>query len=378
MSMPASLRRTLSVARKEVLHILRDRQTLFMTLFFPFVELLMLGYAVELNVRDIPTVVYDQANTQESRALLRQFENSGDFKVVGVVHSDDALSEAVVAGRARVGVKIPENYSRRMEQSGMDPDDTAQVQVLVDGSLSSVAGEAVNVGNAVALRDSLERALGARPLVVEARPRVLFNPDMRSANFFIPGLMVVLCQMMAVSLSANAIVREKEMGTLEQLFMTPVRPGELIIGKMLPYFVLTFLEFCGIAFFMRVVFQVPVNGPFLVLLALLVPFVLTMLALGLWVSTRVATREAAMQTAMATIMPCVFLSGYVFPLDSMPLPFWLIAQVLPTTWLIDASRGVILRGAGWRELWPHALILWAMAILPLVYSTLKFKKRLTT
>ena len=378
MSMPASLRRILSVARKEVLHILRDRQTLFMTLFFPFVELLMLGYAVDMNVRDIPTVVFDQANTQDSRALLRQFENSGDFKIVGVVHSDDALSEAVVAGRARVGVKVPHNYSRRLETPGMDPDDTAQIQVLVDGTLSSVAAEAVNVGNAVALSDSLERALGQKPLVIDSRPRVLFNPDMRSANFFIPGLMVVLCQMMAVSLSANAIVREKEMGTLEQLFMTPVRPGELIIGKMLPYFVLTFLEFCGIAFFMRVVFQVPVNGPFLVLLALLVPFVLTMLALGLWVSTRVATREAAMQTAMATIMPCVFLSGYVFPLDSMPLPFWLIAQVLPTTWLIDASRGVILRGAGWRELWPHALILWAMAILPLVYSTLKFKKRLAT
>jgi ABC-2 type transport system permease protein len=378
MSMPASLRRTLSVARKEVLHILRDRQTLFMTLFFPFVELIMLGYAIETNVRDIPTVVFDQANTQESRALLRQFENSGDFKVVGLVHSDDALSEAVVAGRARVGVKVPENYSRRLETPGMDANDTAQVQVLVDGSLSSVAGEAVNVGNAIALGDSLERALGEKPLVIDSRPRVLFNPDMRSANFFIPGLMVVLCQMMAVSLSANAIVREKEMGTLEQLFMTPVRPGELIVGKMLPYFVLTFLEFCGIAFFMRLVFQVPVNGPFLVLLALLVPFVLTMLALGLWVSTRVSTREAAMQAAMATIMPCVFLSGYVFPLDSMPLPFWVIAQVLPTTWLIDASRGVILRGAGWRELWPHGLILTAMAVLPLVYSSLKFKKRLTT
>src|SRR5438132_643916 len=154
MSMPASLRRTLSVARKEVLHILRDRQTLFMTLFFPFVELIMLGYAIETNVRDIPTVVLDQAHTQESRALLQQFENSGDFKVVAVVHSDDELTEAVVSGRARVGVKVPQNYSRRLAAPGMDAGDTAQVQVQVDGSLSSVAGEAVNVGNAVALRDS--------------------------------------------------------------------------------------------------------------------------------------------------------------------------------------------------------------------------------
>jgi ABC-2 type transport system permease protein len=158
--------------------------------------------------------------------------------------------------------------------------------------------------------------------------------------------------------------------------MTPVRPGELIVGKMLPYFFLTFFEFCGIAFLMRTVFGVPINGQFATLLALAVPFVLTMLAWGLWVSTRVETRDAAMQTAMATLMPCIFLSGYVFPLDSMPAPFWWVAQVIPTTWLIDAARGVILRGAGWGELWPHALVLTAMAALGLVYVSLRFSKRL--
>jgi ABC-2 type transport system permease protein len=365
-----SWQRTASVARKEVLHILRDSQTLFMTLFFPIVELIMLGYAIDTNVRHIATVVLDQAGTQESRALLRGFENSEDFDVVGVVRTDAELTEAIVAGRARVGIKIPENYSRRLE-SGQ----TAQVQVLVDGTVSSLAAEALNVGNALALRDSLRRALGDRPLQVESRPRILFNPDMRSPNFFIPGLMVVLCQMMAITLSANAIVREKEKGTLEQLFMTPVRPAELVLGKLAPYLVMTFVEFCSIALLMRVLFQVPVHGQFLTLLALTFPFVLTMLAWGLWVSTRVQTREGSMQMAMATLMPCIFLSGYVFPLDSLPAVFRPLSYAIPTTWLIDASRGVILRGAGWRELWPHAAVLSGMAAVVLVYTSFKIRKK---
>jgi ABC-2 type transport system permease protein len=371
MQLPPWLGRTWSVARKELLHILRDRQTLFMTMFFPFVELLMLGYAVDTKVTNIPTVVLDQANTQESHALLRRFENSDDFRIVAVVHSDAELTDALVRGRARVGIKIPHDYSRRL-QAG----DTAQVQILVDGTVSSVAGEAIGAGNGIALSESLQHALGDKPLPVEARPRVLFNPDLTSANFFIPGLMVVLCQMMAVTLSANAIVREKEKGTLEQLFMTPVRPSELIQGKLAPYLVLTFLELCGIAAVMRYVFGVPIHGDFTTLLILTVPFVLTMLAWGLWVSTKADTKEAAFQTAMATMMPCIFLSGYVFPLDSMPPFFWWVAQLLPTTWLVDASRGVILRGAGWRDLWLHGVVLTGMGLFWLALGSFKFRKRL--
>src|SRR5262249_29415094 len=156
----------------------------------------------------------------------------------------------------------------------------------------------------------------------------------RSANYFIPGLLVVLCQMTSVTLSANAIVREKEKGTLEQLYMTPVRPYELVLGKMVPYLGMTFIEFCGIALLMRTIFAVPVHGVFLTLLALALPFVLTMLGMGLWVSTKASTRDAAMQIAMATLLPSIFLSGYVFPLDSMPAAFWWVAQLIPTTWLI--------------------------------------------
>jgi ABC-2 type transport system permease protein len=373
MSVLSSLQRTWSVARKEVLHILRDRQTLLMTMFFPVLELLMLGYAIEIKVTNIPTVVLDQARTQESRALLQRFENTGDFKIIAVVHSEKELAQAIVEGKARVGIKVPANYSTRSEGK----DTTAQVQVLVDGTVSSIAAEAIGTSGSLALGESLGRSLGDKPLPVESRPRVLFNPDMKSANFFIPGLMVVLCQMMAVTLSANAIVREKEKGTLEQLFMTPVRPGELMVGKLLPYLILTFVEFCGIAVLMRYIFGVPIHGDFTTLLIITLPFVLAMLAWGLWVSTKVETRDAAMQMAMATVMPCIFLSGYVFPMDSMPRFFWWIGQMIPTTWLIDAARGVILRGAGWRELWPHALILSGMAAVVLVHSSLKFRKRLS-
>jgi ABC-2 type transport system permease protein len=228
--------------------------------------------------------------------------------------------------RARVGLKIPEDYSCRLEAGQM-----AQVLVLVDGSESGVAGEAVNVSNAIALRESLARALGDRPLPIEARPRVLYNPATRSANFFIPGLMVVLCQMIGVILSAGAVVREKEKGTLEQLFMTPVRPGELILGKLAPYLGLTLLEFCGIALLMRAAFAVPIHGPFGVLLMLMLPFALTMLGLGLWLSTRAGTHDAARQMSMGTILPSMFLSGYVFPIDSMPWIFRQVALAIPTT-----------------------------------------------
>ena len=367
-----SLQRTYSVARKEMLHILRDPGTLFFALFIPVLELFMLGYAIDTNVRHVRTVVCDHSRTKDSRLLLEAFENSQDFDVIAQVNSEAEVSQTIIAGKARVGVIIPEDFARKIEAR-----QTAIFKVVVDGSESSIAGETLNVSNALALRESLTRLSPNGQLPVEVRPQILFNPDTRSANFFIPGLMVVMCQMMAIMLSANAIVREKENGTLEQLFMTPVRAGELILGKLLPYLVLTFIEFCTILGLMWSVFQVPIHGYVTTLLMLSLPFVFCFLGLGLFISTRVATREAAGQMAMGTMMPSIFLSGYVFPLDSMPTVFWYVAQIFPTTWLIDAARGVILRGAGWNELWIHATILWAMGIAAFLLAMMKFQKRLT-
>jgi ABC-2 type transport system permease protein len=369
--MPLScLRRIFWVARKELLHIRRDRGLLFFALLHPLTQLLLIGYGVDTNIRHTRTVVFDQARTQESRALLRRYENSDSFDVVREVFSDEELSRALVAGEARVGLKIPEDYSRRLLAG-----ETAQVLILVDGGNSAVATDAVNVANAVTLRESLERSLGGKPLPVEGRPRVLFNPDTRSANYLIPSLLIILTQTMGVLLTASSIVREKEKGTLEQLFLTPVRRAELMAGKLLPYLGLTLLEFSGIALLMRTLFAVPVHGSFLTLLALQVPFLLTTLGVGLWISTRAATRDAAMQLTMATVLPSLFLSGYLFPLESMPPFFRHLARCLPTTWMIDASRGVIVRGAGWAELKTHALVLWGMALGMLSFSAVQFRKR---
>lgn len=210
---------------------------------------------------------------------------------------------------------------------------------------------------------------------MEYCPRILFNPDTRSPNFFLPGLLIILSQVMAIMLSANAVVREKEKGTIEQLFMTPVRPGELIPGKLLPYLALTLLEFSGIVFIMRFLFEVPIHGYFVTLLALALPFVLSMLGVGLWISTRVSTRDASLEASMGTVIPSIFLSGYVFPIHSMPKFFQYLAHLIPTTWMIDASRGIILRGAGWEDLWPNAVVLWAMALFFLTTSIFLFRKR---
>ena len=371
MFLPRGFQRTMSVAKKEVLHVLRDPSTIFFALFIPIIEMFMLGFAIDTNVRNVRTAVLDLAKTQESKRLLQQFENARTFQIILRAQSEQELSEAIVAGKVRVGIKIPEDYSRKRLLG-----QPTQILVLVDGSESSIAAESVNVSNAIALRQSLEQILDRRELAVDNRPRVLFNPDTRSANFFLPGLMVVMCQILAVMLASTAIVREKEKGTLEQLFMTPVRAGELILGKLSPYLLLAFLQHGMIMLIMVLVFRVPINGSVMMLLMVMLPFVVAMLGMGLWVSTKAPSRDAAQQLGMGTVIPAIFLSGYIFPLDSMPLFFRYFAYLIPTTWLIDAARGVILRGAGWHELWIHCVVLWGMAIGAFLFSTLRFQKRL--
>jgi ABC-2 type transport system permease protein len=362
------------VLRKEAIHIRRDPASLFFTLFLPMVQMIMIGFAINTTVRDIPTVVYDAAQTQESRRLLDRFVNSDDFKIVETVFSEDALTREIVAGHAKVGLMIPPDYSHRL-QSGQ----TASLLVLVDGSESSVAGEAVNVSNGIALTESLERSLQVtavrRQLPVEARPKVLFNPDMKSANFLIPGMIAVLMQMMTVLLTAIAVVRERERGTLEQLYMTPIKPLGLMVGKMIPYAVVAYIEICVLLLFMRWVFGVPINGSVLLLLLLVTPFILTMLGFGLLISTRAQTYQEATQAAFGTMMPSIFLSGYIFPIDTMPVFFQYVSQIIPTTYLIQIFRGIILRGADFGDLWKQGLILTGMATLMVGIAAKRFSKK---
>jgi ABC-2 type transport system permease protein len=362
------------VLRKEAIHIRRDPMALFFTVFIPMLQLFMIGFAINTNVRDIPTAVYDAAQTQESRRLLERFVNSDDFEIAKYVTSDDELNREIISGRARVGVKIPPDYSRRLLAG-----QTASLLVLVDGSESSVAGEALNVANAIALRESLERAMSVtairQTLPVEARPKVLFNPDSRSANFLIPGMIAVLMQMMTVLLTAIAIVRERERGTLEQLYMTPIKPLGLMIGKLVPYAVIAYIEICLLLVFMRWGFSVPINGSILLLLILVTPFILTMLGFGLLISTRARTYQEATQAAFGTMMPSIFLSGYIFPIDTMPVFFQWISRIIPTTYLIEIFRGIILRGAELQDLWKQGLILTVMSIIMITVSALRFRKK---
>lgn len=362
------------VLRKEAIHIRRDPMALFFTVLIPVLQMFMIGFAINTNVRNMPTAVYDGARTQESRRLLNRFINTDDFEITSYVDSETRLNEEIIAGRAKVGIKIPPDYSRRLLAG-----DTASILILVDGSESSVAGEALNVANAIALRESIERAMSVsavrQTLPVEVRPKVLFNPDSRSANFLIPGMLAVLIQIMTVMLTALAIVRERERGTLEQLYMTPVRPLGLMIGKIIPYAVVAFGELSLMLVFMRWFFKVPIQGNILLLLLLTIPFIVTMLGLGLLISTRAQSQQEAMQAAFGTMMPSIFLSGYIFPINTMPKFFQIISGLIPTTYLIDIFRAIILRGAGFSSLWKQTLILSVMGVILITVSSIRFRKK---
>jgi ABC-2 type transport system permease protein len=365
---------------KEALHLRRDSMAIMFALAVPILEMIILGYAIDTNVRQVKTAVYDQTGimersgdtqgSQQSRALLDRFRNSDTFRIYRYVHSDDELTQEMVAGRAKVGVKIPYDFDRELLRGG-----SAEVMVMVDGSDSSVAGQTMNVAQAIGLDESLRRMLppGAQP-PIEVRPKVMFNPDSRSPNFFLPGLMTVLLLFVTTMLTAFSIVREKERGTLEQLFVTPVRPMGLMMGKIVPYFVLALVEMATILAFMRYVFAVPIHGSVILLFALATLYMFVHLSLGMLISSKANSQNDAMQRAMGIMLPTIFLSGYIFPRDTMPLIFWLMSFCLPATYMMDISRGIILRGAGLFELWGNALILLLMGIGVLLLAAKNFKK----
>ncbi len=343
------------VARKEFTHILRDPSTLFFALLIPIIQLFLFGYAVDTNVRQIPTVIYDESHTQQSRSLIQAFAASDIFHISSYVQSEPALYATMRSGKAQVAIRIPYDYARSLQRGT-----TASVLVLVDGSDSSVAGIAVNASTGVALEQSLSRIPGVISQPIEVRPSVLYNPSTRSANFFIPGLIAILLQTMIILLIALSLVRERERGTLEQLTMTPIAPLGLMLGKMIPYGVLAFSELCLILAIMRFIFQVPIHGSVFMLLLMSLPFLLTVLGVGLFISTRAHTQAEAFQLSMGTILPSVFLSGYIFQISTMPAFFRGISYLIPTTYYIQIIRGIVLRGSAFSDLWVNALVLTLM------------------
>lgn len=361
-----------AVFYKEALHVRRDFSTLFFSLIIPILQMLLLGYGIDTNIRQINTVVYNADGRRESRELLDRLKNSDTFHLIRYVHNDQDLNDAIVSGQCRVGVKIPVDYTDKLLHQM-----SAQVLVLIDGSDSSVAGQAINVSTAIGLDESLRRILANSnaPFAVDMRPKILFNPDSRSPNFFLPGLTAVLLLNVTTFLTAFSIVREKERGTLEQLFVTPVRPMGLLLGKLLPYLAIGFFELSMILTAMRFLFNVPIHGSVLLLAFLSLPYIFVSLSLGILISSKATSQANAMQLAFVTILPSIFFSGYIFPRETMPKFFFILSYFVPATYFINITRGIILRGASWTHLWSDAVVLFSMGTVLLVIAARRFHNK---
>ncbi|MGH9366597.1 MAG: ABC transporter permease [Thermoanaerobaculia bacterium] len=363
-----------AVLRKEWIQMLRDRGTLMMALLIPVFELVLFG-VIDNNVKHVRTAVFDQSKTRESRELVTSLVNTVYFRVVEESPSRAALREAIVAGRASVGIEIPPDYARRRLRR-----QPADFLVLIDGSDSSISSQTLAAVNGVALERSLAeiaRSSGIRDLPLEAHPLLLFNPDSRSANLLIPGLIAILLTMSGTVLAAFGIVRERERGTLEQLMVTPASPVGVVLGKLLPYMALGFVQLISILVVMVTVFRVPIHGSLPLFFGLSTIYLLSLLALGLVISSRAKTQMEAIQFAQGFLLPSILLSGYVFPLFSLPGPLRAFANLLPATHFIKISRGIIIRGAGFLDLWPNVAALLAIDAVLILASTRAFKKTIS-
>lgn len=368
-----------SVFYKEVIQISRDPLTLLLMLAMPMIQLLVFGYAINTDVRDIKTAVYNLDPGPQSRELLDAFENTDYFKIVRSVGSDEELNNAIVAGHVKVGIKIPPDYSDRLLANRQ-----ATVLVLIDGSDSSIATQSLQVAAQVGLTESLARlstelqSSGSRTsqLPIEIRPKMLFNPDSRSANFMVPGLIAVILQVITTLLTAFSIVRERERGTLEQLMVTPVRPFGLMLGKLVPYGLIGIVETFTVLTVMRLVFDVPIKGSLPLLIVLSILFLFTALAIGLLISTKAQSQMQALQLAWLIMLPSFLLSGFMFPRDSMPVVMQVIGYLVPATHFMEIIRGIVLRGATFTDLLPEVVTLVVMGVILLILSAFRFRKKL--
>ncbi|HET8678427.1 MAG TPA: ABC transporter permease [Blastocatellia bacterium] len=365
-----------SIFYKEVIQISRDPLTLALMLMLPMLQLLIFGYAINTTIRDVRTAVYNLDPGRDSRELLDAFENTDYFQITEYAGSDEELNKAIVAGRAKVGIKIPPDYSERLASNRQ-----ATVLVLIDGSDSSIATQSLTVSTSVGLRESLERLTaggegGSPDLPIEIRPKMLFNPDSRSANFMVPGLVAIILQVITTLLTAFSIVRERERGTLEQLLVTPIQPFGLMLGKLVPYGLIGIFETVTVLAVMRVIFDVPINGSVLLLLLLSILFLFTALAIGLLISTKAQNQVQAFQMAFLIIFPSVLLSGFMFPRASMPAVMQAISFLIPATHFMEIIRGIVLRGATISDVMNEVITLAVMGLLLLALSALRFRKKL--
>ncbi|HMM97384.1 MAG TPA: ABC transporter permease [Anaerolineales bacterium] len=369
-----------TIVRKEWLHIIRDPRTLGLVIFMPVMMLILLGYAVANDVEDIPLAVADLSHTDASRSLVEKFTASGFYMVTHTAQSEAEILDMLDAGTVKAGIYIPEDFGRRISTGG-----SGTVQFYIDGSNPTIAQTAQLAAETVSQATSqeilvqrLERG-GAGltiSLPIDTRIRYLYNPNLRKMNFMIPGLVAVILQIQTLLLTAFAIVREREQGTLEQLIVTPVRSWELILGKILPFVLVAFLNVAmtvGVGAFL---FGVEVVGSLTLLAALSLIFLLGSLGLGVLISTISQTQMQAMYMSSFIMMPSFLLAGLLYPRDNMPWLAYYAGYLMPVTYFLEIVRGIMLKGVGLAALW---VWVWPMAVFSIVVffaSVFMFHKRL--
>jgi ABC-2 type transport system permease protein len=374
------MRRLRAILKKEFTHMRRDPRTLMAVLFMPILQLLLLGYASNTDVRNVPTVVFDQDNSRASRELLDAYRATGYFSLDYVAYSDADVNNLIEGGKARVGITIPPTYDTDI-QAGKQ----AQVSVLIDGSDPSIASTALSAatlvgqthGAAIRLQQLAARgAVGNTSSALDVRTRVMYNPDLKSAYNMVPGLIAMILMQTTTNLTSSAIVKEREVGTIEQLIVTPIRNWELIIAKILPYILVSLVNMLVILLIGTLWFQVPIRGSFTLLFALTGLYLVPNLAIGLLISTFARTQREAQMMTMPIMLPSMMLSGFFFPIAALPAALQVVSQFLPLTYFLIIVRGVVIKGATFDLLLPQILALTAFAVVLLGFAMTRFRKSL--
>jgi ABC-2 type transport system permease protein len=370
--------RVLHLMRKELLELRQDPRLFGIVIIAPIVQLTVLGYAASTDVKDVPVVVVDADRSAASRDLITRFDASDNFTVVGVESSTDAIDHWLERGHAWMALSIPPAYAEQIARG-----ETATIQVVADGTDSNSTNVALGYARVLLAgytEDLMTERLGGRvpERLVSASVRVWFNPDLVSRDFMIPGIVALLLLVVTTNLSAMAIVREKEVGTLEQLNVTPLARWELIAGKLLPYALIGIIDVILVLIVSIVWFEVPMRGSVPLLVAMSLVYLLTTLGLGLFVSTISSTQQQAMMTTTFFFLtPMIYLSGFIFPIENMPGWIQPVTYLIPLRYFLVILRGLFLKGVGLETFWPEALALFAWGVVILGLATLRSSKRLS-
>jgi ABC-2 type transport system permease protein len=356
---------------KEFVQMRRDRLTLAMMVVIPIVQLLLFGYAIRTEVRHLPTLVLDESRTAESRALVSALEQTQNFRVIGAAASREEIARRVKSGEARAAIVVPPEYATDVKRGR-----TAQAQVIVDAADPMASGAAISGASLAGLAraQELARARGAGASPVEVRVRPWYNPALRSAVYIVPGIIGMLLSLTLLLITSMAIVRERERGTLEQLSVTPIGKTSLMLGKILPFVVVGYVQMTNVLILGKLLFDVPIRGSLVTLYAITAAFIVANLGIGLLISTVVRTQTQAMQAGFFFMLPSILLSGFMFPRDAMPVAAQWLGLLLPLTYYLDVLRGVMLKGSGVVLLWKDTTVLVVMAVGLIALSVLRFRK----